>query len=63
MAWPLRVLPQQLELVAVGAGGHLVSGAVDAAVELVEDAVVLIQVAELHTRAGQSMKRTSCIAY
>ena len=50
MAGPFVVLSQQLELVAVCASCHLVSGPVHAAVELVEDAVVLVQVTELHSR-------------
>lgn len=37
-----------LEEVGVGACGHAGAVAADAAVELVEDAVVLIQVAQLH---------------
>ena len=51
MIRPFTVLAQQFQLIAVGSGGHLVSSPIDAAVELVKDAVILVQVAELHPRA------------
>ena len=45
--WPGLVLIYELQLIAVGACGYLVTSATHAAVEFVEDAVVLVQVTEL----------------
>ena len=56
MARPCIVLLQQLELVVVGACGYLISSAVDTAVEFVEDAVILVQVAQLHSRLRYSFQ-------
>lgn len=44
-----RLPRQHLEAVRVGARGNLVTVAAEAAVELVEDAVILVQLAQLHT--------------